>query len=88
MKQKSVSKEIDELRPEYDLHTLLKSGVHGKHADSFHQGTNLVLLEPDVAEAFPTTQSVNGALRLVTPAIAAGVMRLVKLHESSKENQA
>ena len=54
----------DELRPEYDL-AQLQGGVKGKYAERFHQGTNLVLLEPDVAQAFPNAKSVNEALRLL-----------------------
>ncbi len=52
----------DDLRSEYDL-SKLKGGVRGKYAKRFQQGTNLVLLSPDVAEYFPDEQSVNAALR-------------------------
>jgi hypothetical protein len=55
----------DELRSEYDLSHLLKGGVKGKYADRYKEGTNLVLLAPDVAEAFPNEEAVNEALRLV-----------------------
>jgi hypothetical protein len=55
----------DELRPEYDLSRLLKDGVRGKYADRYREGTNLVLLAPDVAAVFPDEQAVNEALRLV-----------------------
>ncbi len=51
-----------ELRPEYDF-AKLKGGVRGKYAKRFHQGTNLVLLSPDVAEYFPNEGAVNTALR-------------------------
>ena len=51
----------DVLRPEYDLAELLKKGVRGKYAEQFWAGTNLVLLEPDIAKAFPTDQAVNEA---------------------------
>jgi len=70
----------DELRPEYDLSQLLEGGVRGKYADRYREGTNLVLLAPDVAEVFPDEEAVNEALRLVaqlakipslTPATAA-----------------
>ena len=64
--KKETSVEIeDELRPEYDLKTLLKGGVRGKYAERYREGTNLVLLAPDVARAFPTEEAVNEALRLV-----------------------
>jgi hypothetical protein len=39
--------------------------VQGKYADRFQEGTNLVLLDRDVAEAFPNDEAVNEALRLV-----------------------
>jgi hypothetical protein len=55
----------DELRPEYDLSELLKGGIRGKYAERFREGTNLVLLAPDVAAEFPDDQAVNEALRLV-----------------------
>lgn len=55
----------DELRSEYDLSELLKGGVRGKYADRYRQGTNLVLLAPDVAAVFADEESVNEALRLV-----------------------
>lgn len=63
--KKDINQEMDdELRPEYDL-AQLQGGVKGKYAELYRQGTNLVLLEPDVAKAFPTAQSVNEALRLL-----------------------
>lgn len=64
MKKNSVEMN-DELRPEYNLKTLLKDGVRGKYTERFRAGTNLVLLDPDVAEAFPDAEAVNKALRLV-----------------------
>jgi hypothetical protein len=65
MKKKSTDEMSDELRSEYDLRALLKGGIRGKYTERFRAGTNLVLLDPDVAKAFPTEQSVNEALRLV-----------------------
>ena len=56
---------VNDLRPEYDLAKLLKTGVRGKYAERFWADTNLVLLEPDIARAFPTDLAVNEALRLV-----------------------
>ncbi len=54
-----------ELRPEYDLGQFLKGAVRGKHAKSYHAGTNLVLLDPEVRKAFASEKAVNEALRLV-----------------------
>jgi hypothetical protein len=53
----------DDLRPEYD-ETVLKDGVRGKYTARYQEGTNLVLLAPDVAAVFPTAEAVNTALRL------------------------
>ncbi len=52
----------DELRSEYDL-SKMKGGVRGKYAKRSREGTNLVLLSPDVARYFPDEESVNAALR-------------------------
>ena len=65
MKKKSQSEMDDELHPEYDLRKLLKKGVRGKYVARYRAGTNLVLLAPDVASAFPDEEAVNEALRLV-----------------------
>lgn len=55
----------DDLRPEYDLKQLLPDAVRGKYVERCAAGTNLILLAPDVAEAFPTAEAVNEALWLV-----------------------
>jgi len=62
MKKANEQETVDELRPEYDL-SQLKGGVRGKYAKRFRDGTNLVLLTPDVARYFPDEDSVNAALR-------------------------
>ena len=54
--------ENDDLRPEYHREDL-GTGVRGKYFQAYREGTNLVLLSPDVAKVFPTEQSVNDALR-------------------------
>jgi hypothetical protein len=64
MKKETNSEMKDELRPEYDF-SQLKNRVRGKYAERYKEGTNLVLLAPDVAEAFPDSESVNEALRLL-----------------------
>lgn len=65
MKTKSPEDLDDDLRPEYDLRQMLQGAEQGKYAARFREGTNLVLLDPDVAAAFPDEQAVNSALRLV-----------------------
>lgn len=48
-----------EMQEEYDF----RGGVRGKYADRYARGTNVVLLDPDVAEVFPDSAAVNQALR-------------------------
>jgi hypothetical protein len=70
--KKEVDELEDELRPEYDF-AAMHGGVRGKYVqryrfakgDATRTGTNLVLLDPDIAKAFPTDASVNKALRLL-----------------------
>jgi hypothetical protein len=64
MRKELAKRRSDDLRPEYDL-ARLKGGVRGKYYKQATAGTNLVLLEPDVARAFPDSASVNRALRLL-----------------------
>lgn len=54
-------KRSDELRPEYDFTKL--RGVRGKYLDEYRAGTNVVLLDPDVASVFQSPKDVNAALR-------------------------
>ncbi len=78
MSEKSMKKKTelnDELRPEYDMKSLLKGGVRGKYTARYRAGTNLVLLEPEVAKAFPNEKAVNEALKLV--------MKLKKVQEEA-----
>ncbi len=62
MKRRKATGDQDELRPEYDLCELLRHAVRGKYAARYRQGTNLVLLDPAIARAFPTDAAVNEAL--------------------------
>ena len=62
--KKSKGKAIDELRREYkraDFRTL----VRGKYAERVAEASNVVVLEPEVAKAFPNDQAVNRALRTI-----------------------
>jgi hypothetical protein len=60
----------NELLPEYDFSSM-KGGVRGKYVARLKRGSNLVLLEPDVASAFPTEAAANEALRAVLKASQA-----------------
>lgn len=64
MKKEVKGEMEDELRPEYDL-AHMRQGVRGKYVEQYRSGTNLVLLDPDVAQAFPNEAAVNEALRLL-----------------------
>ena len=66
----------DDLRPEYDF-TKLKGGVRGKYYEQARAGSNLVLVDPDLSEAFPDADSVNRALRALLDA-ASGMRRSSK----------
>jgi hypothetical protein len=57
--RRNVQEKEEKMRPEYDF----SAGIRGKYVDRFRSGTNVILLEPDVAEALPDSKSVNGALR-------------------------
>ena len=52
----------DTLRPEYPA-SLIKSGVRGKYAARYREGTNVVAIDPDLHKLFPDSESVNRALR-------------------------
>ena len=51
----------DTMREEYDF----SGGVRGKHHEAYRRATNVVLLEPDVAEVFKDSAAVNQALRAI-----------------------
>ena len=52
----------DTLRPEYQPE-LIKSGIRGKYASRYREGTNIVLIDPDLHKLFPISENVNQALR-------------------------
>lgn len=57
-------KKPDEVRPEYDI-AVLQNGERGKYFKRYQQGSNVVVIDPDLAEAFPDAKAVNDALREV-----------------------
>jgi len=59
MSGSNTSPEDDDMLPEYDL----TGGVRGKYVERYRQGTNVVLLDPDLAKVFPSSEAVNDALR-------------------------
>ena len=65
--KKKTDEDSDEMRPEYDLRKLKFIG-RGIYAKRYRSGTNIVLLDRDVREAFPDDESVNEALRVIAKA--------------------
>jgi hypothetical protein len=59
MQKTKIKRKKPEMLDEYDF----SSGVRGKYASRYRQGTNVVVLDPDVARVFPTSKLVNKALR-------------------------
>ena len=57
-----MSKDKDTLRDEYP-EELIKSGVRGKFAKSYREGTNVALIDPELHDMFPNSEAVNRALR-------------------------
>jgi hypothetical protein len=57
-----MNSDKDTLRDEYP-EELIKSGVRGKYAKSYREGTNVVLIDPDLQKIFPDSDAVNRALR-------------------------
>ena len=71
MSQPTNDEQDQEMLEEYDF----SGGVRGKYAARFAEGANVVVLDPDVAEVFPDSESVNQALRAL-----AGIIH----HQSEK----
>ncbi len=65
MSQQTNNEEDPEMLEEYDF----SGGVRGKYATRFADGANVVVLDPDVAEVFPDSESVNQALRALAEII-------------------
>lgn len=71
--KKAVKKKQPEMLDEYDF----SQGERGKYASRYAEGTNVVVLAPDVAAVFPSTKAVNEALRALAK-IARETTRKVK----------
>jgi hypothetical protein len=82
MKKASPQRNKDDLRPEYDL-SQLKGGVRGKYYREATAGTNLVLIEPELASVFPDTESVNRALRLLADTAQSATAKKAVRRKSS-----
>jgi len=65
MKEESNKETDPDMLDEYDF----SNGVRGKYVDRFAKGSNVVVLDPDVAQVFPDSESVNQALRALAEII-------------------
>ncbi|NJL10287.1 MAG: hypothetical protein HC908_09235 [Calothrix sp. SM1_7_51] len=61
MSQEPETTVNDEMKPEYDF----SGGIRGKYYQAYIKSSNIVVLDPDVAEIFRDSASVNEALRLL-----------------------
>ena len=66
------------MREEYDF----SGGVRGKYADRFQAGTNVVVLDPDVAATFTNAESVNRALRALIAVVPRAPTRPAKARKT------
>lgn len=79
--KKGRSSPATDLRKEYHFASM-QGGVRGKYAVALRRGSNVVILEPDVAAAFPSAEAVNEALRAVMR--ASLLMRRVRPRAAEK----
>lgn len=68
MNQESEETVNDEMRTEYDF----SGGIRGKYYQAYRQASNVIILDPDVAEVFQDSTSVNEALRLLAKIAKSG----------------
>ena len=73
MKKAAKPKRKPDILPEYDF----SQGVRGKYAKRYAEGTNIVVLSPDVAEFFPDSEAVNAALRALVDVARKSVRKSV-----------
>ncbi|HSN58829.1 MAG TPA: hypothetical protein VLR72_05150 [Clostridiaceae bacterium] len=69
-----------EMLEEYDF----SGGVQGKYAVRYAEGTNVVVIDPDIIEYFPDNEAVNNALR----SLAAIIKRRVKPEQTATRTRA
>ena len=70
-RERSRARDRDTMRPEYDF----SKGVRGKYASRLRPGSQIIVLDPDVAAAFGDAKSVNRALRTLLEVVPARTAR-------------
>ena len=84
MRNRTSKQDIDKLRPEYDFdYTTAERGKYYRRL--LKEGSNVIVLEPDIAQAFHDSASVNEALRSLLE-LTRSTRRLMK-HSSSREGE-
>jgi hypothetical protein len=76
MKKAKLVKESSEMKAEYDF----SKGVRGKYAKAYASGTNVIVLDPDIAAVFPDSKAVNEALRVI---VRVATKRIAQGNKSS-----
>jgi ABC-type tungstate transport system permease subunit len=71
MKKNDASRSLSEMKAEYDF----SDGTRGKYARAYADGTNVIVLDPDVAAVFPDSKAVNEALRVIVRAASKSIAR-------------
>jgi hypothetical protein len=84
MKKAAAKKNSNDLKAEYDL-SQLKGGVRGKYYREATGGTNLVLIDPELANVFPDTESVNRALRMLADTAESAASTRVHRSKAAKK---
>ncbi len=74
MKKAPKKTEDMEMREEYDF----SGGVRGKYAKRYAEGTNVIVLDPELAEIFPDSKSVNEALKYLAKLVRQTRKRTAK----------
>ena len=90
-REKSMKKAKSELndwsRPEYKRSDFGEL-VRGKYAKRIRESTNVIVLDPEVAKAFPNDEAVNSALRgLIPPTLSSGRMRLKRKAKKTEKRR-
>ncbi len=70
----SQSNDNQEMLDEYDF----SKGIRGKYAERYKKGTNVIIVDPDVAEYFSDSKAINDALRSIIPIIRQNVKKIAE----------
>jgi hypothetical protein len=70
----SQNNDDKDMRDEYDF----SKGIRGKYAERYDKGTNVIVIDPDVAEYFSDSKAINDALRSIIPIIKQNVKKIAE----------